>query len=106
MKPAYNRSEIFALAHKYRRESLQPGWRPKSFADCLRRAWAESRKTMTSIKFRMSQYNERMDDYASSYIVVTLPWSRYEEFRTGIGARKMVPMPQPMQQWFETYGAH
>lgn len=106
MQPTFNRSEIFALAHRYRKESLAPGYRPKTFADCLRRAWAEAKKTMASIKFRMAHYGERPHDYASSFIVVNLPWSRYEEFRTGLDARKMVPMPEPMAQWFEKYGTN
>ena len=105
MKPTYNRSEIFALAHKYRKDSLLPGYKAKSFADCLRRAWAESRQTMNAIKSRMERGDVR-DDYGSSYIVVTLPWSRYEEFRTGVGARKMVAMPPDLQRWMENYGAH
>lgn len=100
MKPAYNRSEIFALAHKYRRESMQPGYKPQEFRICLIRAWAFARTIMRKVR------EDTITDYGSSYIVVTLPWSRYEEFRTGVGARNMASMPQPMQQWFETYGAH
>lgn len=95
MKPQYNKSEIFALAHKFRRES-----NGVSFKVHLARAWAFARGIMRKVR------EDQITDYGSSYIVVTLPWSRYEEFRTGIGARKTVPMPEPMADWFNRYGAH
>lgn len=94
MKPAYNRSEIFSLAHKYRQESMQQGYRPQSFKVCLIRAWAFARTIMRAVR------EEGVTDYGSSYIVVTLPNSRYEEFRTGVGARHMVAMPESLQKEF------
>ena len=99
MKASFNRSEIFALAHKYRRESMQPGWKPLSFKICLIRAWSFAKGIMKRIE-------RTTTNYGSSYIVVTLPWSNYEEFRTGKDARKMVAMPEPMQNWFNAYGAN
>jgi hypothetical protein len=105
MKASFNRSEIFALAHNYRRQDIQCGWKVQSFKIYLIRAWAFARGIMKGVRQEIADGHGARTNYGSSYIVVTLPWSNYEEFRTGKDARKIVAMPAPMQNWFNSYGA-